>query len=309
MKYKNPILANAIVLLLMTIGAEVVVAQQYAIRSIDAPGAAATEVTDTNNHGQVVGCFTTTDLYNGPGFVLANGAFKLVKYPKAVSTCVYGESNDGKIAGIYVDNNNNLHGFLRVAKTYKTIDYPGAVFTEALKVNNAGVVVGLYYDGSTGHGFMWQSGAFTTIDYPGASSTDANGINDSGVIVGSYNTGTLHGFLLSSGSYTSINYPGAAGSGATGINNAGQIVGSYYNTPYVDQGFLYSNGVFSTIDYPGADVTGLTGINDSGQVVGLWGGPSAVEDLDTHGFVATPIPGTQQARRGNGMTGKGLPHK
>jgi hypothetical protein len=94
--------------------------------------------------------------------------------------------------------------------------------------------------------------------------------------------------------------------GATGINSSGQIVGTYYNTPYVDQGFIYSSGVFSTIDYPGADISGVTGINDAGQVVGIWGGPSAVDDYDIHGFVATPIPGTHDTQRKNGLRGKGL---
>ena len=297
------LLTIAVMVLLATASA---LGQQYAIRSIDAPGAAATEVGDTNNAGQIVGCFTTTDLFSGPGFVLANAAFEAVKHPKAVSTCVYGESNDGKLAGIYFDKNNDLHGFLRVGKTYKTVDYPGAVFTEALKVNNAGVVVGLYYDGTTDHGFMWQNGTFTTIDYPGASSTTASGINDSGAIVGNYTSDTRHGFLLNSGNYSSIDYPGAVGTGATGINSSGTIVGAYYNTPYVDQGFTYSSGVFATVNYPGADISGLTGINDSGQVVGLWGGPSAVEDEDIHGFVATPIPGTHPEHHGSGVIEKGI---
>jgi hypothetical protein len=101
-----------------------------------------------------------------------------------------------------------------------------------------------------------------------------------------------------------IDYPGAAGTSATGTNNAGQIVGAYFNTPYVDQGFTDFSGVFSTVVYPGADISGLTGINDEGQVVGSWGGPSAVDDYDIHGFVATPIPGTHEAQRGNVLKGK-----
>ena len=149
---------------------------------------------------------------------------------------------------------------------------------------------------------------FTLIDYPGASSTQAWGINSRGDIPGYY-TGAdnnTHGFLMNGGHYTAIDYPGAAGTGANGINNSGQIVGLYYNTPYIDQGFIYSSGVFSTIDYPGADISGVTGINDSSQVVGVWGGPSAVDDYDIRGFVATPIPGTHDAQRQNGSKGKGF---
>jgi hypothetical protein len=294
-------------LLLTTVGTNLAQAQQYAIRAIDVPGAAATEISDLNNTGEIVGCYTINDFSAGPGIVLSNAAFKLVKYPKAASTCVEGISNDGKIAGTDTDTKGNTHGFLLVGKTYTSLDYPGGVFTEATKVNNSGVVVGAYSDGTTDHGFMWQSGTFTAIDYPGASFTFVYGINDSGTIVGdTYFAGTYHGFLLSSGTYTSIDYPGAAGTDATGINNSGEIVGAYYNTPYVDQGYTLVSGVFSTVDYPGAEISGLTGINDAGQVVGGWGGPSAVNDYDIHGFLATPIPGTHDVQHENGVRGKGI---
>jgi hypothetical protein len=306
MTYRTSIMLRvARLLLLFTLGTGMARAQQYAIRSIDVPGAAATQVGDTNNSGEIVGCYATTDFYSGVGMMLANAQFTPVKNPKAATLCVDGISNDGKLAGTYTDSKDNTHGFLIVGKTYTSLDYPGAVFTEALKVNNAGTVVGNYYDGTSDHGFMWQSGTFTPIDYPGSSETTVEGINDSGTMVGNYISSSFHGFMLSSGTFTSIDYPGAAGTGATGINNSGQIVGVYYNTPYVDQGFTLISGVFSTVDYPGADITGLTGINDAGQVVGSWGGPSAVDDYDIHGFVATPIPGTRPERE-NGLTKKGL---
>jgi uncharacterized membrane protein len=239
MTYRLMIVAGAICLLLTTTITNLARAQQYAIRDIDVPGAAATQISDTNNAGEIVGCFATTGLNSGgPGVVLKDAVYKLVKYPKAPFTCVEGVSNDGKIAGVYADAKGNTHGFLLVRKTYTSLDYPGAVFTEATKVNNSGVVVGGYFDGSTDHGFMWQSGTFTPIDYPGASFTFVYGINDAGTIVGDTSfSGTYHGFSFSSGTYTSIDYPGAAGTDATGINNSGQIVGAYYNTPYVDQGY------------------------------------------------------------------------
>ena len=306
MKYKIVITTSTMCLFLGMLGASAAYAQQYAIRSIDVPGAAATMTSDTNNHGEIVGCYTTVDFSSGTGIILANAAFSLVRYPKAIDTCANGVSNDGKVAGFYEDVSSNLHGFLLVGKTFTSLDYPGAVFTEATKVNKAGVVVGLYYDGTTDHGFRWQSGTFTTVDYPGASSTLANGINDAGVIVGGYVSDSFHGFTLSGSTYTTIDYPGADGTSLTGINNFGQIVGSYYNTPYLDQGFTDFNGVFSTVNYPGAAVSGITGINDEGQLVGLWGGISAVDDEDIHGFVATPIPGTTAAERNRAPRAKGL---
>ena len=117
MTRRTLIVTSAIFLLLTTLGANLAQAQQYAIRYIDVPGAAATIISDTNKAGEIVGCYAVTGLNNGgPGLVLANATFKLVKYPKAPSTCAEGVSNDGKIAGTYTDINGNTHGFLLVGK-------------------------------------------------------------------------------------------------------------------------------------------------------------------------------------------------
>src|ERR1700730_3629021 len=193
MTHRNLMFASALFTLLV-VGSHSARAQQYAIRAIDVPGAAATQINDTNKSGQIVGCYTTADFSSGRGLVLANATFKTVKYPKAASTCVYGVSNDGKMAGEYLDGSGIPHGFLLVGKTFTVLNYPGAVWTSATKVNNSGVVVGAYNDGTTDHGFMWQSGTFTAIDYPGSSQTFVYGINDSGTIVGNYISGTFHGF-------------------------------------------------------------------------------------------------------------------
>src|ERR1700732_5096600 len=111
MTHRTLIVTSAMFLLLLAIRTNLVQAQQYAIRSIDVPGAAATSISDTNKSGEIVGCYTVTDFNAGfPGVVLVNATFKLVKYPKAAATCVMGVSNDGKMAGWYADTSGNTHG-------------------------------------------------------------------------------------------------------------------------------------------------------------------------------------------------------
>ena len=59
------------------------------------------------------------------------------------------------------------------------------------------------------------------------------------------------------------------------------------------------------MNYPGAFASSLTGINDTGQVVGVWFGPTgSPHGYDGHGFLATPVPGSHAAERGNALRGK-----
>ena len=57
MTRRTLIVTGAIFLLLTTLGANLAQAQQYAIRDIDVPGAAATIISDTNKAGEIVGCY------------------------------------------------------------------------------------------------------------------------------------------------------------------------------------------------------------------------------------------------------------
>lgn len=122
--------------------------------------------------------------------------------PGAVLTEHIGLNNYGQIAGLYVDTDNLIHGYLRTGRALTVVDVPGASETAAVKVNDQGQVVGVYEVGdNTCHGFLWENGTVTRIDFPGAVATRAFGINDLGDVVGSYldTNGTAHGFLLRGG--------------------------------------------------------------------------------------------------------------
>lgn len=155
--------------------------------TIDLPGKTMAHPRDINARGDIAGYYmTTSDLQ---GFILArDGAFTEVRYPNAVNTYVYGISDEGGVAGEYVDSQGGWHGFFRSkAGDFTSLDYPNASSTSAWKVNAGGEVAGYYYDSETpsiSHGFVWRNGVFQKSDYPGATQTMIHGLNGQGETCG-----------------------------------------------------------------------------------------------------------------------------
>ena len=143
----------------------------------------------------------------------------------------------GQVVGIYVDRDEDLHGFLWDDGRYRTIDVQGAASTAVLGINNRGQMVGSYIDADGAyHGFLRDArGKVTTLpEAPGADprsgGTQPTSINDRGQIVGlAYDAqGGSRGFLLERATLTMIDAtPDAVFTRATDINNRGQIVGDY----------------------------------------------------------------------------------
>jgi len=306
-------LVSAMSVFLTAISANPSQAQQYVFRSVDVPGAAYTSAQCNNNLGQIVG-FNPTAGFSSPNenFLLSLGVFEPVHgYPGGESTLLIAVNpSGGKMVGSWTDKTGSEHGFLLFKKKYTSFDYPGAVWTEAIDINDSGDIVGTYFDVTAAHGFKLQSGTFTNLDPPGAVGSFAETINNSGAVVGYYsltdpllNSG-LQGYFLNEGSFTSVNYPGAAQTAASGLNSSGQIVGWYVDNSGIYHGFSDFSGTFATVDYPGAANSEAIEINDAGQILGDWYGP-APDFADQHGYLATPLPGTHDAERGNGFAQKG----
>lgn len=126
----------------------------------------------------------------------------------------------GAIAGLYIDQNYVVHGFLRGPEgAFTNFDVPGAgpsgidCFADCvLGLNDWGAITGFYPDAnSVWHGFVRSpEGTITSFDAPGADETigDNNGtyaysINDAGVITGSYqdSNNVFHGFVMLPGGF------------------------------------------------------------------------------------------------------------
>lgn len=75
---------------------------------IDFPGTETTGGTVVrwiNQRGDMVG------VYGSDGFILQNGTFTTIDYPRAVATLPLAVNDDGTIVGIFLDTKGVLHGF------------------------------------------------------------------------------------------------------------------------------------------------------------------------------------------------------
>jgi uncharacterized membrane protein len=270
-----------------------------------------TTASGINQQGDIVGSYVDSKGISH-GFLLRQGQFTKVDYPKAQSTVVAGINERGDLVGYYIDGKGVPHGFLRHQGRYATVHVPqagttGATFANG--INAHGDIVGQYFDSKhVSHGFLLHQGQSTTVWHAEAGigsawmGTYPNGINQQGDIVGSYvdSTGARHGFLLRQGRYTTLDAPeaaspsgtGGAGTAAFSINRQGDIVGIYFDRNLLLHGFLLHQGTYSVLDYPkAARVRGpgeephsgtiACGINIRGAIVGTYSDSKGVN----HGFL------------------------
>ena len=210
-------------------------------------------------------------------------------------TSPVGISQDGTIAGVYVDASDVPHGFVRLANGQITeFDLPGKLTQiEVVGTNARGQIVGSARTGfgtrnERYHGWLRnRNGIFTGIDVPGATATVVHGINDNGEIVGEFDSG--HGFLRdANGNYTTLDGPSADSTIPQAINGNGQVTGYLY-TGAVPVGFVRdADGTWTTFDVPNNTHKPDEGpyphaINLAGEVAGF-----CYDDNGQHAFVRDP---------------------
>ena len=145
-----------------------------------------------------------------PGFT--NYSLASFDAPGAVSTFFRGINKQGQIAGYYLDEANNGHGFTFNGNHFSPVTIPGALSVHVNRINDSGDLAGLFVD-SNGlqHGFLIQGPKVTPIDFPGAVATSVYGLNNSKTpdLVGEYvdSGGIFHGFELSGGQFSTIAVP------------------------------------------------------------------------------------------------------
>jgi hypothetical protein len=177
-----------------------------------------------NDLGTIVGQYTNGQAT--PGFIRtgANSYITIDSPSVANDVNAQGINSSGLVAGFYIGNDGQDHGFLAnqagavnnslvgVPVADPTIPpqpgEPGATFTfsQLLGINDSGIVSGYYQDSTTSqHGFLYnsQTGHYTFLDDPdarfsnGVEITQVTGINNSGEISGYYSdaNGVFHGFV------------------------------------------------------------------------------------------------------------------
>jgi probable HAF family extracellular repeat protein len=166
---------------------------QQGFTTIDVPGALGLAASKINDHGQIVGAYSTLTNRNHAfpvhGYLLDKGVVTRIDVPGAPHTNPIDIDNHGQIVGEYQDAAGIPHGFLRDTNgSITNIDAPGATQgTLPLGINNQGEIVGSYFDDVRRRGFLLSNGTFTTTTAPGAFlETLPFDIDDRGQIVGFY---------------------------------------------------------------------------------------------------------------------------
>lgn len=221
---------------------------------IDAPGANSTVVRQINSNGLMVGEYL--DSVGTHGFVLAADGKTFTTFDTGFGdTEPFGINDNGDVVGgIYVEDGNDRHGWLRSAAGVFTF-FPVGNSTAATAINNAGQIVGYYYNSFPETCAFLRSAdgsTYTELVAPGATispgCSSVAGINNSGEIVGAF--GGTYDVRYADGTYDSIVVPGTS-SAVTAINDAGQMVGSF--RVQLSDGKLHTYGF---IPVPAVPVTG-----------------------------------------------------
>ncbi|MEM8932368.1 MAG: hypothetical protein AAGE94_14395 [Acidobacteriota bacterium] len=284
--------------LLLVLGSVAAVAQtvtpgSFSFETIEAPGALATEASDIDKRGTVVGY--TVDASGGTTGFLYDGAFTPFSIAGYEGTTIIGTNDKGALVGDVADASGTLHGYLSVDGEVTIYTAAGSDLTIALDVNKKNQVVGFYRTPANQRfAFLAEDDAFSSFSAPGAGplGTRASGINKRGEISGVFfdADGTARGFVRrKNGTFKTIDFPGSAGTFLGRISNKGRVVvGSYLDANFQFRGFVRDgDGDFVTFDPPGAAGTFAVGLARDGRIVGSY--DDANQPGRTVGFIATPL--------------------
>ena len=105
--------------------------------------------TKVNNFGTIVG-WTDVD-----GFMCRNNSCKIIDYPGASQTALWGINDKGVVVGWYSTSGCAGCAFALKNGRFLSFSFPGAAFTSAGGINNSGQIVGAYtFDYNAWHGFV-----------------------------------------------------------------------------------------------------------------------------------------------------------
>jgi probable HAF family extracellular repeat protein len=170
-------------------------------------------------------------------------------------------------------------------------------------INDNGQAVGITGCAGNTHAVLWQNG--TAIDLGnlgGAGGNVAFDINNRGQVVGQSDIAgdtTHHAFLWQNGVMTDLGtLYGLPASLANAINSQGQVVGFSQDLDGSNTvAFLWQDGVMTDLNTlipadPSLFLIEALGINDRGQIAGY---ALVIATGEVHGFLATPVPGSESA--------------
>ena len=238
------------------------------------------DLPDDSIHGFLRDASGTLTNFDGPGLGIAE---------------VAGMNANNDVAGTYfVDENQNLDGFIRHQDGTFTLFHIDGVYPAALHVagiNAIGEVAGDYVDSNfLSHWFLRKpDGEIVTFDLPEGEGVTVAAINDRGWVTGfHFSGGAVHGYVRKrSGRIESFDPPGAF-IAITAINNRGDVTGCYAAN-FRNYGFIRkAGGRVVGFDLPWGESENMCAqsINDSDQIAGYVHYGSFGKD--EVGFIRTP---------------------
>jgi hypothetical protein len=107
----------------------------YSFVSVDYPGAATTEVLDSNGTTDVGIFIVDPATPVTQSFTHSANEYQILNMPGSTGTLLVGINSLGVMAGAYNDSSNNLHGFVDNAGVITTVDFPGSTQTAVFGIN------------------------------------------------------------------------------------------------------------------------------------------------------------------------------
>lgn len=216
--------------------------------------------------------------------------YKIVDYPGALSTSLFGVNDRGDAVGGGFDDTNTFPFIYSIKKgVFTDVPIPTEFDDLALIGNSdSGVTVGSVLDADVGEfgteygAIVDKEGVLTTFQHPDAFSfTQARDVNNKGLISGIHDTeeGFLIGFIYDSkkGTFTETNDPPTSFTIAHGNNSQGEVVGnSFFDEDPCGSGDLFvdyswkraADGSLTYFTVNGLP-TRARGISDNGHITGF----------------------------------------
>jgi hypothetical protein len=165
-----------------------------------------------NDSGDLVGTYRLAGVTHG--FLYSSGVYQTLDDPGGAQTLDWGISNDGTVAGYYLDGGGTSHGFVEKGGVFTTVECAGDTYSTITGINNNDRAVGNcgFADGSSTD-FIYAAGVVTTVDINEPNALPY-AINDQGALVGTYSTDgvNLIGFVA-----VAAPEPASFGSAAAGV--------------------------------------------------------------------------------------------